>query len=72
MHRYNPPQEFLEALHNGIEPASEAYFASLAEWKLEWRWTSEQPGNSQGLRFERVNGELQRVQVEMRIFLDES
>ena len=40
-HHYKPPDEFLDALHNG-PPVDEKYFQCLKHLELEWRLTSAQ------------------------------
>jgi hypothetical protein len=44
-HQYRPPEEFLNALLNGSQPASREYLALLESLKLEWNSTA---ANSEG------------------------
>jgi hypothetical protein len=40
VHKYRPPDEFVQALTDGPAPPSEEYFARLAKLNLEWSKTS--------------------------------
>lgn len=40
VHRYKPPDEFLQALREGPRPPSQEYFDTLAKLNLEWNKTS--------------------------------
>jgi len=42
-HSYKPPEEFLQALHDGPAPPDEEYFARLKELGLQWNRTSAPP-----------------------------
>ncbi|QGM47656.1 hypothetical protein [Methylocystis heyeri] len=39
-HNYRPPDEFIQALKDGLEPGSQEYFNKLKELGLEWNITS--------------------------------
>jgi hypothetical protein len=45
VHKYRPPDEFIEALTNGPAPSSKEYFDHLGKLNLEWRNTSAPEAN---------------------------
>lgn len=52
-HGYRPPEEFIEALRNGVPPESKAYFERLAA--LGWTWQeTESPTVTVNRRFRAV------------------
>jgi len=44
VHHYHPPEEFLEALHNGPRPPHRNYYESLEKLGLTWHPTSDGSG----------------------------
>jgi len=71
-HRYKPPDEFLRALGEGPIPASKEYFELLKNAGLEWHGTGSPPVDRPAFKFEKVEGEMRRIEVRKPIYLDES
>ena len=51
-HYYQPPAEFLRALHEGPAPGSPEYFARLKELGMEWSKTSAPAKKTAWFRFD--------------------
>jgi hypothetical protein len=78
-HWYKPPEEFLRAMREGARPPSSEYFESLNKLvDFGWKETLIHPGDTRdsvpemsGSRFERADGEVRRVAVQIPVHLDQ-
>ncbi len=71
-HHYKPPDEFLSAIRNNLQPPAPDYFARLHELGLEWNNTSGSVPQTVGFRFEKIDGKVQRIEVPLPIHVDEN
>jgi hypothetical protein len=69
-HHYRPPEEFVCALKEGPWPPSLDYFDRLENCDLGWEETLRKE-SLPAFKFERKDGVLQRVSVQMPVYLDE-
>lgn len=72
IHQYKPPEEFLRALGESATPPGQEYLEQLKKSSLEWRKTSSPPINQSAFKFEKIDGEIRRVEVQRPVYLDES
>ena len=70
-HHYKPPDEFLRALENGLNPPSHEYFVKLKQLDLQWNNTSLHE-DVRAFRFAKIGREVKRVDVDMPVYFDES
>jgi hypothetical protein len=64
VHKYKPPQEFIEALKTGPQPLSAKYVERLATLNLEWTKTSAPEHKPVRFRFEKIDGKIVKRQLE--------
>jgi hypothetical protein len=71
-HHYKPPDEFLRAVSKGSRPPNQKYFERLKKLGLEWSMTPSPPVSQSRFKFVKVEGKVQRVEVQSSAYLDES
>lgn len=71
-HRYKPPDEFLRALEEGISPSTKLYFEKLKDADWDWIEARVPQVNKVAFKFEKVAGELERIEVPITVFWDRS
>jgi hypothetical protein len=71
-HHYKPPLEFMAALASGPRPMSDKYVDLLAWNQLDWKEAQPASPDIRAFRFEKINGELRRIELEFPIHLDEN
>jgi hypothetical protein len=69
-HHYKPPDSFIKGLERGPKPPNQEYFDKLTILKLTWNETPIQK-DMNAFKFEKINGVLERVSVEIPICFDE-
>jgi hypothetical protein len=69
-HEYKPPDEFLRAIRREPLPPTSPYLDQLRKLDLSWNSTP-QKEDVVRFRFERVNGTLEKVQVQSSVHIDE-
>jgi|SRR5208283_1275721 len=70
-HHYKPPDEFLHALVEGVRPQNPKYFALLDELGLEWQKKSHVKVQPKAFKFEKIDGEERRVELDLPTHVDE-
>jgi len=70
-HQYQLPNEFLSALNESPRPPSSEYFDRLRELDLEWNKTFGPAPQTVAFRFEKINGQVRRVEVPRAIHIDD-
>ncbi len=70
-HHCKPPDEFLRALMEDPKPPNAKYVEHLNELGLEWREIPNMTVQPKAFKFERIDGEGKRVELQLLIHLDE-